>query len=397
MAASFAGRTQRSGVRRIDVIVPLTPPRPPSLTLLYHVEKAGGTSLKEYLKRNALGSKQLHRRLSGVVEYPFALCFLEAQFGGGLLPTLPNRSGARRACRPRESPARCRPCVHAADPSWLTCADPASDDCRSKLTPAPPDLWRTSQLAIEFHSDAKALYLEHMLPRLAALRDAYAALGGTVLTMALLREPVSQLFSAFRMWPPASYKVPIPNRTLATPFPVWAERAAGAQVGLLSCHRPTVAPWQRARCRGMNTVFNPPDSGMHNDNGGCAPLQEARATLASFDLVAPTECVSLFYPLLEQRLRLEPDDDAHARLRTRIPPVRPYSPLRGSKLEQQAMAWSWETLNATARQRLTEITACDAELFGDVVARARQLRDGGAALRGPRTEACAKRLAGAVP
>ena len=96
-------------------------------------------------------------------------------------------------------------------------------------------------------------------------------------------------------------------------------------------------------------------------------------------------------------MRLEPDDDAHARLRTRIPPVRPYSPLRGSRLEQQAMAWSWETLNATARQRLTEITACDAELFGDVVARARQLRDGGAALRGPRTEACAKRLAGAVP
>ena len=51
---------------------------------------------------------------------------------------------------------------------------------------------------------------------------------------------------------------------------------------------------------------------------------------------------------------------------------------------------------ATARQRLTEITACDAALFGDVVARARQLRDGGAALRGPRTEACAKRLAGPV-
>ena len=92
-----------------------------------------------------------------------------------------------------------------------------------------------------------------MLPRLAALRDAYAALGGTVLTMALLREPVSQLFSAFRMWPPASYKVPIPNRTLATPFPVWAERAAGAQVGLLSCHRPTVAPcryWESACARG---------------------------------------------------------------------------------------------------------------------------------------------------
>ena len=64
MAASFAGRTQRSGVRRIDVIVPLTPPRPPSLTLLYHVEKAGGTSLKEYLKRNALGSKQLHTAAS---------------------------------------------------------------------------------------------------------------------------------------------------------------------------------------------------------------------------------------------------------------------------------------------------------------------------------------------
>ena len=146
----------------------------------------------------------------------------------------------------------------------------------------------------------------------------------------------------------------------------------------------------------MNTVFNPPEGGMHNDNGGCAHLQEARATLASFDLVAPTECVGLLYGAVEQRLRLEPDDDAHARLRTRIPPVRPYSPLRGSPLETQAMAYTWETLNATARQRLTEITACDAALFGDVVARARQLRDGGAALRGPRTEACAKRLAGPV-
>ena len=84
-------------------------------------------------------------------------------------------------------------------------------------------VWRTMRVGLEFHSNSKGEFLGAVLPRVGALRKAYAEYGGRVVTATLLREPVSQIFSAWHMWPPKDK-----SGNLTMTFPTWMRRVEGA-------------------------------------------------------------------------------------------------------------------------------------------------------------------------
>ena len=55
---------------------------PPSLLLFYHVPKTGGSTMREWLLRNAgIRASGLPKRLDGYVRYYEAHCFMCLQFG----------------------------------------------------------------------------------------------------------------------------------------------------------------------------------------------------------------------------------------------------------------------------------------------------------------------------
>ena len=149
----------------------LAPTASPRLLLFQHVEKTGGTSLREWLKTRAHDTARF-----GVVPYTSAACFL---------------------CRHRELALCPVPC-HKDGPLL-----------RSSIH-ASCDLMKSS-VAVEFHASiGHALFLR-LRPYLAELRRKYAAHNGTLRTLTILREPVAHMLSVFRMWPPR-----MPRRTATT-------------------------------------------------------------------------------------------------------------------------------------------------------------------------------------
>ena len=82
---------------------------PPTLLLLLHLEKSGGSTIKKWLLRNVMpafpgSGKQLRRRLSAAVNYPDAPCFLCSQFGAS---TVNRRFLSRRRAWRRLASDKC--------------------------------------------------------------------------------------------------------------------------------------------------------------------------------------------------------------------------------------------------------------------------------------------------
>ena len=347
------------------------PGEPPKLLLLYHMEKCGGTSVKQWLSRNVRPPvTSLPRRLDAVVDYALARCFLCAQWGEGSSTPLLHRPPLR-ACRrcPTVSRWRLLPASLVADGAW-----------------------ERARVAVEFHANSKALFWSHIVPRLSALRTLYAARNGTVVTATVLRHPVAHLFSAFYMWPPAVERADHQpegrpggrrkanqkaRRALAMPFPRWIETAAGAQAGLLSARFFLVRNESRDvvdESTWLPTVFGPPSRGMHNP-AGCAAVQDrSLCNIAEhFDVLGVTDCLATFLDDLETRLALQPPDSPLQRARRRKGPngrpnatlqVRPTSGTASDPaLAEEVHAWAWPTLNATVRAKLIAVAACDLRLY----------------------------------
>ena len=69
-------------VREATAPRPCMAARPPSLLLFYHVPKTGGSTMREWLLRNAgIRASGLPKRLDGYVRYYEAHCFMCLQFG----------------------------------------------------------------------------------------------------------------------------------------------------------------------------------------------------------------------------------------------------------------------------------------------------------------------------
>ena len=359
------------GGSRNSVIRHAAGDRPPALVLLYHVEKTGGSTVKDWLKRNVNPARGLSQRLDALFEYGQARCFLVSQFGGpgGILD---GPGFTKSLSSMGQKPCDVQLVGDEPFPSGLNSVG-GRVDWRNVSEP----VWRTMRVGLEFHSNSKGEFLGAVLPRVGALRKAYAEYGGRVVTATLLREPVSQIFSAWHMWPP---KDKLGNLTMT--FPTWMRRVEGAQAGLIALKQQPITGGNRTLLS-VFTGFAPPSVGMHNPFR-CAPLAQARAALAAFDVVAVTECIPLLTAAIELRLRMPADTPAQRTIRGGIrcarPPChemvnRPITAGPKTPIGRSSHEWSFEALNASSRRTLLELAVCDLVLYRDAVRRAQAIVD----------------------
>jgi len=274
-------------------VVPQAQPGP-SVVLLYHIEKTGGSAVMKWLKRQTHAPS----RLAAVYSYSQTSCFFALH--ADLFPGM--------------------------EPRW-----------RDKLCggAAPLD-WRSSKVAVEFHSYSKGFFLRSVLPALGALKRRYAEANGTVVAVTSIREPASHLLSKYRMWPPRTA-----DRTHAVPLPAWlaSGEAHSLQSRALLSERPALP--------------------------GCEGLTEARALLGQFDLVGVTHCLRPLLAAIEERLGL-PHDPA----RTGAALAAYHRPQHwGGAIGREASEWTASRLNATGRRLLGDATRCDESLYSDALRR----------------------------
>ena len=353
-ACAYQGKDAAKACRRARLPAP-------RLLLFYHSHKAGGTTMTGLLDK--MRRKGL---LDGHVIYQAAKCYLCGQFGE-LLRCAPACSEYERARR-------------LGKPSVF--ADGA---------------WAHTRVSVELHtSSGQQLLFQTVLPHLAALRRRYTDHGGEVVLVTTAREPLSWVFSVWRMWPP---RKPPRHRagsggelTLAMPFPQWAQRMRGAQAAQFALfsqederHRPSVAEWNappapvRAPGAASRLVprlrvpihFGPSGRSLL----GCEVVPAALRALGpeggAFDLVATTSCLESLVRALEARLGLRNGSS---------PPLISYlpggAPRRNSLLYNQSHAWSWASLGAEERGALLNITRCDRRFYELAERRAQELPGG---------------------
>ena len=129
----------------------------PAALFFYHIPKTGGSTVREWLLRNAgvRTPRGAAKRLTGVVRYYESVCFVCLQFGQLL----------------EEDEAQ-------------ACPLSTMDKCRATKFPLAnggfkinSGDWRRERLAIEFHGSSDRFFVNHVLRRLEAFQRAYAATG----------------------------------------------------------------------------------------------------------------------------------------------------------------------------------------------------------------------------
>ena len=318
----------------------------PLLLNFRHLEKTGGTTIREWLLRNAgkrpnvprREQRPLSQRLDGFVRYYEARCFWCVQF-----PEL-HTDAAKRACADLQADCAGRK-KRVYGHEWRVAGS-----------------WRRSRYAVEWHGGAAAAFFEeHVFGQADALQRLYAAHNGTAASLVVLREPRAHLLSAYKMWPPRG------SGAERITFADWLASAGGAQTGMLG---------SRA-CVGVTR-----ERGMRNACGcGAAQQAEAETRLARYDIVGVTRCLAPdLLRELEVRLRWAPDTPADARVRAMGPDGRPLH----MKLEKlYEAAWSerktvaaqqqpagWAALNSSDQARVAAAAACDEPLYRAALRRA---------------------------
>ena len=302
----------------------------PLLILFYHVEKTGGSAVMKYLHKmanrpaeNAKSRPQAtahenRPRLTSLMDFTHTSCFFALH--EEVFP------GYRGGWDPRRCTAPTRPA------------------------------WQTSAIAVEFHAYTRRRYWEELVPKLAELRARYAALNGTVLSLATFREPVSHVMSVYRMWPPKKIcRCGGPTEAKhAVPLPEWLPRAVGLQAGSL-----TLDSWPHQR------------KGFHNRRG-CDTLVQGRERLQTFDLVGVMDCMPsvleavcarVGWPCAVDRPRLELALKQSLR-------HKPHGVSTGGTVMREASRWSsLEALNDTVRAHVAEAAGCDRAMYDDAVRR----------------------------
>ena len=356
------------------------PQRPPSLLVFYHIPKAGGSTVREWLLRNAgVRSHGLPARLDGFVRYYEARCFVCMQLARSLPGHFDDLCGAADARR-----------------ELRACREDYSKGAK-RLRPAAFDLlrrdwWNGGRLAVEFHGPTGESFIKGVLPHAAALRDLYARYNGTCTLVTVVREPVDLLFSSYHMWPPRS-DASATDRDGGTgaggggdasgggaaqhassggqsrgngvvPFPNWVRGATGLQAGLLtspSCVEISHTTGHRNRC-------------------GCdgAMAVAAREAVRRFDLVGVTSCLGAFFDLLEASATIGPVDAPRARLQRRASRgnisaglIRSTPSCTDCTAVERAehSRWRWEALTRQHQRATLHAAQCDQPLYNEALAR----------------------------
>ena len=335
----------------------------PRLLLFMHTPKTGGSTVREWLLRNAGIRAPPHAatRLSAVVRYYEVQCFFCMQFAR-LWPAAMCDLALRRHCQ-----------------SW-TPRRRSFDSVRGD--------WRNTSVAVELHAQSMDFYLATVVPRLPRLRALYARANGVLTTATLVREPVAFLFSNYWMWPPrppAQAQAPAQQQQhsqpheqrgaeLLTAFPVWVLSARGLQSGFLTsppCTNSTRETGQVSHC-------------------GCTEraAAEALSTLATFDVVGVTECMANFFDRVESALRLVPDPPlvrlqrraARGANTTHLPSLHSRPKCGDCARDGGAPGgWTWEALNEAQRRTTRDVASCDVPLYREAQRRVRDDEPTGAA------------------
>ena len=303
----------------------LAPRASPRLLLFQHVEKTGGTSLREWLKTRARDTARF-----GVVPYTSAACFL---------------------CRHRELALCPVPC-HKDGPLL-----------RSSIF-ASCSLMKSS-VAVEFHASIGHALFQKLRSHLPELRRKYAAHNGTLRTLTILREPVAHMLSVFRMWPPrirgasggrrgihrASHRL---RAAPLVPFDAWLPLASGLQCCALT------APFVARMPYGWTP--SPPA-----EERGCSPACHQR--LAEFDLVGLTSCMPSVYRAVEAALALPTNTSLDALVTVVKAGERRSQFAEGSALLAGTTCWSERALTPPMRAEARRVARVDRELYDAAAAR----------------------------
>lgn len=306
---------------------------PPVALLYLHLQKTGGTSVGEWLARQAHATPLgLQPRLSLFWSSINAGCFLSLHRDLLRLPrslTSEMNAASLAALRVR---------------------------------------WQTTRVAVEFHAASSDGFLLHVLPALPALAARYAALDGALLVATTVREPLSHIFSAFNFKGPWRPDAPDPS----SPFVEWALHGGGAsglQVGgFVTAVNERGVRRQALQWRGWNESYW--------NAAGCstATLAAARAVLARFDFASPTQCLPQLFAAIEQRLLLPPEQPHERALRgasASLHPPEEHPSGTGPRPSAQRAERVWPALDAVVREQLLrELRACDGVLWADVQRRA---------------------------
>lgn len=81
--------------------------------------------------------------------------------------------------------------------------------------------WEHTRVAVQYHDRALGTFWATVEPKLNLLRQRYAAMGGKLVVVTTIREPMSHIVSWYRQWPGR-----LPDRTIA-PFRDWVVNASG--------------------------------------------------------------------------------------------------------------------------------------------------------------------------
>lgn len=311
------------------------PRLPPSLVVLFHIEKTGGTALREWFQGYQRGSPALTRPNSG---FGFDRFFEQGEYAcfRWLHPSL---FKAAQRWDPHGTARQGREAMR--------------ERCSHLDGAAQPD-WSTGSYAFEIHGkQARDFYFASIHPHLSLLRERYRAHNGTVLTLLTLREPRAHLLSSYLMWPPRELGPASlgPDDRMhvscvgAVPLPRWLATAHGLQYGALT-----------------GALENTPLGGMTNPRGCNEPERSAAQLLGDFDLVGSTACLPDTMHALERRLgwaRDAPYLQLSLRRSSQTPPV----PSACGRLHAESQEWHAASLNASTVQQLTAAAQCDNKLL----------------------------------
>ena len=309
----------------------------PTVLIIYHVSKTGGTALTRLLEGWSWSDvKQKHSlrslRTPFFIDKGYDRCFF------ALFPTIFPEVQKALTLNHCAAKPRFRPLLKAD--------------------------WRTYDIAVEFHGPSLKVYWDVFEPRLQQLRLLYAGYGGTVVTTTATREPKTLIRSTYKMWPP---HIPVSKWAKhATDHPKAMER--GRMVTIKS-FEDTIVGLEGPSTGTLARQLLPKYSGHPFGNFNCSRevQEDARRRLNSFDVVGITECTTQYWRALGHRLNWSVFTDeeimAAAQKKTKNDWYKPAesNPEFRAFVEETAD----EELSPRGVEALARAASCDAPLHSD--------------------------------
>lgn len=310
---------------------------PPTLLIVLHVPKTGGTALTTILNGFSWSDLYKERRQSGKhLRLPHVIwkgqlnCFYDA------FPSL----------FPHERPKRCQ---HMPPP------------------------WHRSDLAMHLHTEDDIDHFWATIePKLPELRLLYAAHNGTFVTTVAIREPRSHIRSHYKMWPPRVDATPGADHSRTGGVRVERHRSVTIMPFHAYLQSRSSEAWGRLA---KNLVRAPGGGEIRAPTCSADVVTLARRRLRAFDVVGLTNCARRHYRELGRRLgwscfvdeAIMDAAEAHSHNEW----YKPHEPDPAFRAFAEASAD--EELSPDAEAALDRAAACDEPIWADGLRRAGML------------------------